>query len=380
MILQLAVIVLIGAFAFYQMKQGLFNALILAVCSFFSAILARTTYRWLGSVTNLYATLPLMAEPGCIGLVFFVSLILMRYLAEKFIPGNIIFSLIPDRIGGAIFGLFAGTIFGGILLVMLLLLPLSEHVLGYHQYNDDLTRDKTLAPLSPDDFIVSLGQLASGGSENQLMQGNNDILLEAFCARNTAGKGGGINIVRKDVFKAINLLLWKKPTLKIPQYPLLPKTDTTRVWVVRTEISNSVADPEDFWWRLPATQFKLVGKKQNGITCSFYPVGYLYLSGSNKTWTIRDNGKNIAKLIVTRPDPSRVTKKRRRRRKKQDDEKTEEVKLYIDWVFRIPANVTPKDIVFCNSVWGKLPKHGYWTIAGSVKLKDDALKAKPPQK
>jgi len=41
MILQIAVIVLILAFAFFQMKQGLFNALIMAVCAFFSAILAK---------------------------------------------------------------------------------------------------------------------------------------------------------------------------------------------------------------------------------------------------------------------------------------------------------------------------------------------------
>jgi uncharacterized membrane protein required for colicin V production len=378
MIIQLVVIVLILAFAFFQMKQGLFNALIMGVCSFFSAILAMTTYRWLADTTNLYGALPLLAEPGCIGLIFFVSLIATRYLAEKFIPGNIIFNVIIERIGASICGLFSGTIFVGMLLLVTLMLPLGENVFGYQQYNDDLMRDKTLAPFCPDDFIISLGQLASTGSETPLMQGNNDILLNAFCNRNTAGKNG-LTKAKKDDFKITNLTLWKKPTVKVPQYPLPPKAGKTQVWVIRAEISNSTANPEDNWWRLPATQFKLIAKKQNGTEYTYYPVGYLYVSKSSGNWTLEqgpNGGKSIAKLIVGRPDPTKVVTRRRRRGKKRP-EKHVEIKLNVDWVFRIPTDVTPEAVVFRHSVTAKVPKANSRL---SLKFKSDALRENPVEK
>jgi len=377
-LLQIAVIVLILAFAFFQMKQGLFNALIMAVCAFFSAILAMSTYVWLVSTVKSYGALPLL-EPGCIGLVFFVSLVVLRYLAEKFIPGNIIFNIIIERIGGAICGLFSGIVFVGILLLVTLMLPLGENVLGYHQYNNDLTRDKVLAPFYPDDFIVSLGQLGSAGSANSLTHGNRDILLDAFCIRNTAGKNG-LTEAQKDAFKITNVSLWKKPTVKVPQYPLGPKADKTQVWVVRTEISNIAANPEDYWWRLPGTQFKLIGKKQNGTSYTYYPVGYLYISLPRGNFALEqgpNDGKDIAKLIVERPDPTKIAKKRTRGKKKP--EKDVEATLYVDWVFRIPKDVTPEGIVFRRIV-AEITKTNSMSFKKLLELKTDALRQKPPKK
>ena len=382
MILQIVVTLLILGFAYLQMKQGLFNALIMCVCSFFAAILAMSTYRYLADALNLYEALPLLAEPGCLGLVFFVSLLGLRYLAENFIPGSIIFNVIIERVGGSICGLFSGTIFIGILLIVTLMLPFGENVFGYHQYNDDLTRDKNLAPFCPDDFIVSLGQLASAGSKSPLVQGNDDILLDAFCLRNTAGKNG-LAEAKKDSFKIINVSLWKNPKVKVPQYPLIPNTTKTNVLVIRAEISNTTTNPEDHWWRLPATQFKLIAKKPNGTSLAYYPVGYLYVSPP-KTWRLEqgpDGGKSIAKLIVERPDPTIKKTKKRRRKKKKEPEKHIEEKLNVDWVFRIPADVTPEAIIFRHSVIAKVPKINSMTSKKLRELRNDKpLKQKPAKK
>ena len=359
MIVHIAVIALIFGIAYLQMTQGLFSSLVMAVCTVFSAGLAMILYERLGS--TMYEVQPVIADAVSLTLLFVAPLFLLRYLADRFINKDILFNVYVDRVGGAVFGLLSGTIMIGVLLVVMQLLPFGRVLLGdYRPYSDSLLRDRRLAPFFPDDFVVGFGKMISAGSmsgSQSLTQAHDDLLLEAFCARNTAGRHGRLD-TETNVLKFLGAYQLKPKDIdgfikwedldEPPQNPVVPDYIPTKVLIVRVSVNVSASGDKKDWWRLPGTQFRLYCKEKDTYH-SYYPIGYLYYDTQTRRWnaTLPPNDDNViqpARLIVMRPKTAAGYSLIYEKGEGKIPEK--DLNLVVDWVYRIPADSIPQAVYF----------------------------------
>jgi len=339
MVLIIVSCLLILAITLYQVVQGIFSALVMAVLTTLCATLAFAAYEPLASL--LYETQPAYADAAALIVSFVIPLIVLRLLADRFISGNVVLGLWANRIGGGILGIYIGMVMVGTLMIAVQMLPFGARVITYKPFDDSLQRSSSLAPFYCDEFVAGMMKKLSTGSlsaTRELGQHHDNILLEAYCARNTADRYGRTDatpeaIIDAKVYKAadVRLASWRKD---IPSSSLLGESGMVQDVVVRCEVDASARDEKDEKdpeqrWRLPATQFRLV-TKANG---SYWPVAYLtYRAGRN--WKAHpapkevDGPVQLGKLIVVRPA-------------------TKEAKsLIVDWVYRIPAEAEPSYIVF----------------------------------
>lgn len=362
MILHLVVLVMILGLAYLQMMQGLFSSIIMAVCTIFSAAVAVALFPWFASSTGLYSLQPTIADAVSFGLLFVGPLIGLRFLADKFVRDDIYFDMIVDRIGGAIFGLFSGTVMIGVLLVVIQLAPFGRVVWGdFQPYADTLRRDKRIAPFFPDEFVVGFGEMISAGSmsaDETWTDRHDNLLREAFCARNTVGRHGRTDVTAGAI-RSVTLYhadKWAdamdKTDTPVPPCPLREKHDPTKVVVVRVEVNVAAASNEKpFWWRLPATHFRLLCAKPGTTKTyeSFYPVGYVYNdaeAGGIKVVAAPEDAEGNtepAKLIVMRPDRAGVYGDDRYGKGKIAQDK---INLTVDWIYVLPKDVTPEALFF----------------------------------
>ncbi len=355
MIINVVAILLILGIAYLQMTQGLFSSLIMAVCTVFSASLAMILYERVGM--TMYSLQPVIADAVSLALLFTVSLFLLRSLADRFISKDILFGMYVYRVGGAIFGLFSGTFMVGILLVVIQLLPFGRVIMGdYHPYNDSLLREKRLAPFFPDDLVIGLGKMISAGSMSgtqSLGQAHDDLLLEAFCARNTANRNGRLDTEIKalrflgayEYPDDANDIKWEDLD-EAPSNPMVPDEIPTKVLIIRVSVNVSATGDKNDWWRLPGTQFRLYCK-ENKTYRSYYPIGYLYHDLQAHEWraTLPSGSNDLlkpAQLIVMRPKKvagyadiygeGKIAQK--------------DLNLVVDWIYRIPAKAAPQAMYF----------------------------------
>ena len=358
MIVHIMVIALIFGIAYLQMTQGLLSSLVMAVCTVFSAGLAMILYERLGS--TMYEVQPVIADAASLTLLFVGPLFLLRYLADRFINKDILFNVYVDRVGGAVFGLLSGTVMIGVLLVVMQLLPFGRVLLGdYRPYSDSLLRDRRLAPFFPDDFVVGFGKMISAGSmsgSQSLGQAHDNLLLEAFCARNTAGRHGRLD-TETNVLKSLGayeltsgdikkgIIIWEDLEGPPPN-PVISDDTPTKVLIVRVSVNVSASGDKKDWWRLPGTQFRLYCKEKDTYR-SYYPIGYLYYDTQTRRWNAAlppsdDNVIQPARLIVMRPKKAAgydliygegtIPQK--------------DLNLVVDWVYRIPADSIPQTVFF----------------------------------
>jgi len=197
MLLALLATILILAIASYQVVQGLFSALVMTILTILAAMVAFNYYELLAPLLHPYQ--PLHADGLALVALFGVVLLVLRVLYDKFIPGNVLFGLWLNRIGGGLLGVLTGSILVGTLLVAVQLLPFPERFMTYRPFDGSLQRSSRLAPLFPDEFVLGMAKMLSAGSfrttpPNPLGAKHEDLLLEAFCTRNRAGLGGELNV------------------------------------------------------------------------------------------------------------------------------------------------------------------------------------------
>ncbi|MBN1942744.1 MAG: CvpA family protein [Phycisphaerae bacterium] len=395
MILHVVAILLILGLAYLLMMQGLFSSLIMAVCSIFSLAVATALFSWFAATTELYKLQPTIAEAVSFSLLFAGPLIGLRFLADKFIRSDIYFDVIVDRAGGAIFGLFSGTVMVGALLVVIQLAPFGRVVWGdFSPFTDALRRDKRVAPFFPDDFVVGFGKCISAGSmsagETWADQHDN-LLLEAFCARNTAGRNGRTDVTPGAIqsVTAYDASNWAKAMentdTPIPTNPVLDAHESTKVVVIRTAVNVSAADdPTPHWWRLPATHFRLLCREMQGnkkVYVSYYPVGYVYYDLDTKAVRAvlgpEDADGNIepAKLILERPADAGVYGEEKYGTGKIPQDK---INLVMDWIYVLPRSATPETLFFRRVDIADVPRS-----AGAFNpsaLREYMLTTPPPDK
>jgi hypothetical protein len=212
--------------------------------------------------------------------------------------------------------------------------------LTYTPFDATLQRNQGLSPFYSDQFTLGLMKMLSSGSlkgRRLLDEAHDDLLLDAFCIRNTAGKNGRVDTTPK-ALRGIGIYEAPGPQNapwldNLPENPLLEDDEISKVFIVRFQISPAACDttgpknrPEAY--RLPATHFRMVGLGGR----SYYPVAYLTYD-TKGGWKVHpapreDDKAQIANLIVARPF--------------EEAPKS----LVLDWVYTIPREDQPTYVFF----------------------------------
>lgn len=353
-LIALAAILVLGI-AYFQVVQGLYGALIMTILTVLSAAMAFNFYEPLASAV-LYERQPAYADAIALVVLFVIPLLVLRLITDKLLPSNVVLGVWADRIGGGVLGLLTATIMVGVLLIAVQMLPLGETILGYTSHDTSLQRDQRMAPFYPDEFTIGLVNILSraslGGGDKPFRSAHDDLLLELFCARNTAGKMGRVDALPNSVTK-VEVFAPGGQSLpcELPANPLLDASELQKPLIVRVTIDCDARDADN-WLRLPATHFRLIAadKDDESAVTSYYPVGFLTAwktvraRNPNRKGAV-EPGRRIdkwhcqgAEKTGDRVQLANLTVERRR----WPGAKT----ITIDWVYQIRPDDIPGKLVF----------------------------------
>jgi uncharacterized membrane protein required for colicin V production len=337
MILILLATALILAIAFFQATQGFYSATIMAILSVLSVLVAFNYYEPLAA--SLAPRLATAADAVALLALFVILLLVLRLAIDFFLRRNAVMDIWINRIGGGAMGLLAGTVLVGVGAIVLQMLPWGPSILGYTPFDDSLQRSSKLYPFAPDDFVLgtvnTLSRQSLGAGPTHLFHlRHDDLLLELFCARNTAGKNGRTD-APADALSVGNAYVSEGAAWgsDVPADPRLGQ-QVSKVIVIRAKVNQNAAD-KDKWWRLPATHFRLVTRSGR----SYYPVGYMVRSTEGIVCVpapTEEGNLHVTQLIVERP--------------------VEEKTLAIDWAYRLLPEDTPATLVFRQVSYAAVPK------------------------
>ncbi len=286
MIPVLIVYILLLAIVGFQVIQGLYSSVIMALLTTVSALVAFGFYEIIGE-NFLYATQGAYADAATLMGLFVVTLMILRTLSDKFLPRNITVSQLVDRIVGGVVGLYTGMIIAGVFAISVMMLPLGPSILGWQQYDKSLMPADGLSQLYPVKFTLAVVDTLSGqslGGDRTYSSNHDNMALELFCARNDAGLMGRTDLSRdpdtSEQFEFANTgayspsgQFWNIQKKEMPKYPPLEHNDDSltggRPVMVGVSVSQN-AKGEDNWYRLVGTHFRLVTHDGN----SYYPIGY----------------------------------------------------------------------------------------------------------
>ena len=369
MLVQVLAFLLVIGIAFYQVTQGLFNALIMTILSVFAAVIAFNFYEPLA--LTLAEWQPQTAHAIALLALFVIPLLLLRIGFDLLLRNNVVFGMWADRIGGGVLGIITGIILVGMLTTTLQMLPWGWTVLGYEPYDRKLTRDSSLAPFYPDEFVVGMVSMFSEGSldADKPWDGiHDDLFLELTASRNEVGQYVRVG-APVDSLKVVGA--WKADWGQswTQAVPLPPESADIRgngnLLVVRVAVAETARDtiPQaDNWYRLPATHFRLVGADGQ----SLFPVAYLtgFSTGSDESrykdynefrgtytpesWMAHTAPKQ--EVADKRPDYAELMVARRWWEANGPE------MLTVDWVFLVPDDFEPAYVVFRKVSMAEVPK------------------------
>lgn len=207
--LNLLALLMLVLITFFQSLQGLFSAMILFVLSVISSVVAFAFYE------DLYLGLFMQWMPGegeavSLALLFLVTLLILRLLADKGLKGNVMIPARIDRIGGATMGFFAAMVMTGTAMTAVQMLPFDRAVLGFTRYTGQMVAGRPVEKglfLRPDGFASGLAGLIldgslSGKASADSFAANHPDFLGEMDARRSAGplpdgaKGNSIKVER----------------------------------------------------------------------------------------------------------------------------------------------------------------------------------------
>ncbi len=138
MIFSILIIAVFGTVAFFHFTQGFFSAFISAVLTIVAASVAIGCTE---SVTHalLAGKAAEVANSLVMCMLFAGTYTILRVLFDLFIPGNVNFGSIPDKIGAAVMGIIAGVFAAGTVAVMAQYLPFGATMGMYSRHE---TEDK----------------------------------------------------------------------------------------------------------------------------------------------------------------------------------------------------------------------------------------------
>lgn len=176
MILNIAATLFVIGITFINSMFGLFSGLINAFCAIVAMVVALGFWEplndWLTGDMQLH---PGYTEPFALALLFLVTLLVLRLLADNFVRGNVRVPMYVDWGGGAICGFVIAQIAVGIMVLSFLMLPFGGQAGQYRRIvrheDNELDPDTQRAvfveqPLwfHSADFTIGLFELLSHGS------------------------------------------------------------------------------------------------------------------------------------------------------------------------------------------------------------------------
>jgi len=328
-------ILLILAIIFFQAIQGLFSALVMAVCTLVGTLIAFGYYESLAG--TLYSNMPAHAEGIALLALLILPILALRLALDRFLPGNVVPGMWPDRIGGGLVGLFTALLLVGTLLIGIQMLPFDRSILGYDPYDDDLQPASSMVIDAPG-FTLGLIKTVSAGSfsgDGLFARRHDNLILETWATRNRPeGAWAG---APPEALKVLGL--YDVTDIKddggmltgVPAYPTAPEATKgkSQVIVARVSVAAEGVTDGDGWWRLMGTHFRLVAEGGE----SFYPVGYLINSGrwraiTEKVGLVRIDRHVTGKGQQSKPKASKKSTKKSKAKRKS--------KLVVDLIYRVP--------------------------------------------
>jgi len=219
MIMNIAVIALVLGVGYAWMVRGAFNAMLHALCVFFGGAIALAVWEPLSMLLvsvapdRGFASALLGASWG-LGLIvpFAVVTLLLRLATDKLIPANIKNASATDYAGGALFGLIAGVLSAGILVIGISHMRLPTGFLGhrpvwYHEDRDGYLVDQGSMWIPVADITgavykgVSTGSMSTG---EPLAKWRPDLESTGFASRIGPGDGAGRNTIKPGSFEPLS--------------------------------------------------------------------------------------------------------------------------------------------------------------------------------
>jgi len=310
--LNLLVLLMLILITFFQALQGLFSALILLVLAVISSVVA------FGFYEDLYRLLivewqPEHGEAMALMGIFLVTLILLRLLVDFVIKGNVSFPLKADRAGGAVLGFLAAMIMTGTTATAIQMLPFGHEVLGFARYREANGR------IARSGLLLGVDGFASGLAE---------LIVDGSLSAKRAGEGK-FREIHPDLLAEID---WKRSVGPFPERQTVPKGSAR---VVQVWQPNQLVAADRKTKLSPPAGKSFLGVRLNisgnALRRSFTPAQVRLVAWrGNRThqYIPRGAGDTKSEPIEVRP-LERFS-----------------VGASMDFVFEVPANVTPWFVEF----------------------------------
>lgn len=133
MIFSILIIILVAVIAFFHYTQGFFSAAISALLAIISAVIA-LSYQEV--IVNNWLKGKFADEANAIVLIvtFAVCYIILRFIFDAVIPGNIRLPLLVEKVGAGVMGVIAGLCVGGTVAIAAQMLPFGPTIAGYARF------------------------------------------------------------------------------------------------------------------------------------------------------------------------------------------------------------------------------------------------------
>ena len=174
MVLNIFALLFVLGVTFMHSIFGLFSGLINVICAITAMVVAFGCTDVLSALITEQELHPAYTLPICFVLLFFLSHLILRLLADNLIRGNVRMNVYVDWGGAAVCGFVVAQITVGVLVLGFLMLPLGGRVMMFEREKrvDDLPLagedyvqfKRRSVWLKPDEFTVGLFNLLSNGS------------------------------------------------------------------------------------------------------------------------------------------------------------------------------------------------------------------------
>jgi hypothetical protein len=146
MLMQIIVLALIAAIAYFHYVEGFFSSSISAIVAMFAALGAFSLHEQVAQLMVNQKILPDQAQAISLTVLFAAMYIVPRLAFDALVPGNVRVPVLVDKIGSPVLGLFVGAMAVGIMAIALQELPMGPVVGGYGRYGELPDRAVALIP------------------------------------------------------------------------------------------------------------------------------------------------------------------------------------------------------------------------------------------
>lgn len=273
MVLSIVVALMVLLLTAFWTVQGLLSAVLMFFDALVACMLAFGFYEALDSTWTGSDTMNAIGKPLALMGIFLVSLAVLRYATDKFVPNNIRIPLQLERAGGGVFGFLTGMILTGTACVALQMFPMGSSIFGFERFKDVGDRPaetRALGFFSPDGFTVGLVNMLSSGSfsgSQPFSKAHPEFLLDLYAARATPQPGNRVilpaNAVSIEAFWNERQIDHVAQTIQSNglgrQFTTEDAMTGSKFLICRVDVSDSAAEKDQPQIRFRMPQFRVFG-------------------------------------------------------------------------------------------------------------------------